>query len=361
MITESLIQKIEPFLHSKDEKLKINSLIILGFFQLHNTNYIKEYFRDFINLIVNEALDVRNNAHYFVQEFVKITPNIINSYSNVILNALSIEEKPENIISLLSLLDYIELKNFQLGQVFKFREISKSLILLFSKDKTSEIFLKLIEILKKFFPILYEENPQYLKDYELTKILDDQFLMKKYKFYMKDSEHLRNLIAKIKKSPYLKKELYFYVKDKKTKIISFYELEKENLLKFFDKRNSKISKQKLMETFSPIFTSDNELKLFISTLIKLEYINGYFTNLGNYYPYDYLKSEITNDLQKLGFINLQKNFKFFPQDYILEIMISTKHDFLMGKYEKIYYSLKKLKESINSCLLYTSPSPRDRS
>jgi len=80
LIEDSLIEKIEKlFLHSKDEKLKVNSIIILGFFQLHNANFIEKYFNVFINLIVNESLDVRNNAHYFLQEFVKITPNIINS------------------------------------------------------------------------------------------------------------------------------------------------------------------------------------------------------------------------------------------------------------------------------------------
>ncbi len=348
LIEDSLIEKIEPFLQSKDEKLKINSIIILGFFQLHNPNYIKQYFNDFINFIVNEALDVRNNAHYFLQEFVKISPNIIKSYSNVILNALSIEERPENIISILSLLDHIELKNFELNQIYKLREISKSLILIFSKDKTTDIFLKLIELLKKFFPILNEENPQYLKDYELNKTLDDQFLMKKYRFFMKDSEQLRNLIAKIKKSPYADKEIYFYAKDKKTKIISFYELEKEKLLKFFNKRNSKTTKQKLMETFSPLIETDKDLKLFINTLIKLEHIKGYFTNLGNYYPYDFLKSEIINDFQKSGFVDLQKKYQFLPKETIHNIILDTKKEFLMGKNEKIYYSLKTTKENISS-------------
>ena len=41
LITEGLIQKIENFLQSEDAKLKLNSIIIIGFAMLANSKYVE--------------------------------------------------------------------------------------------------------------------------------------------------------------------------------------------------------------------------------------------------------------------------------------------------------------------------------
>ncbi|MFW9898377.1 MAG: hypothetical protein ACFFDO_03870, partial [Candidatus Thorarchaeota archaeon] len=83
LIKERIIEKIKPFIHSRNVKLKINSIIILGFFLLRNSNYIERNFPDFANLLNDKVEDVRDNTHYFLQEFIKITPNLMKSYGNV--------------------------------------------------------------------------------------------------------------------------------------------------------------------------------------------------------------------------------------------------------------------------------------
>ncbi|MFX0186882.1 MAG: hypothetical protein ACFE8A_04000 [Candidatus Hodarchaeota archaeon] len=347
LIKECLIEKIKPFIRSSNVKLKINSIIILGFFLLRNSNYIEKNFPDFVNLLNNKVEDVRDNAHYFLQEFIKISPNLMKSYGNVILNALSFETKRENIFSLLNFLDYIEIKSLDFEQLYKFRNFSKSLTLTYLKDKTSEILLKIIDLWKKFFPSLKIVNFQYLKGDELIKYMDDLFLMKRYDLSKKESSQLKDRISKIKKSRFKDKEIYFYINHENKNIISFYELEKEKLLKVFNKK-SKISNRKLAEIFSQIIESNNELKILINTLIKLGHINGYFSKLGFFYPYNYLKSEIDDDVQKRGIVNIENKYDFLPPDLVHNIILDTKQDFLLSKNGNTYYSLKKIKDNIAS-------------
>ncbi|MFX1392659.1 MAG: hypothetical protein ACFFAH_03710 [Promethearchaeota archaeon] len=347
LIKERLIEEIEQYIHSDNVKLKINSIIILGFFIIRNFEYIEKYFPDFTNLLANNIEDIRDNAHYFLQEFIKVAPNLIESYGNVILDALSFEKSEENIISLLNFLDYIEVDSIEFEQLYKFRKISKSLILTYSTGKSSEIFSILISLLKKFFPALKDINFQYQKIDKLINILDNLFLMKKYDLVKKESFQLKDLISKIKESSFKDKEIYFFIKNKKNNITSFYELEKEKLDKVF-KKKKRISKHNLLETFSEIIESENDLKKIINTLIKLEYVNGYFSKLGYFYPYDYLKSEIVADVQKKGIINIKSKYDFLPPEFVQKIILEMKQEFLLNKNGKIYYSLKKLQNNITA-------------
>ncbi|MFX1259423.1 MAG: hypothetical protein ACFFAN_16330, partial [Promethearchaeota archaeon] len=345
LITERLILKIEPFFRSNNVKLKINSITIIGFFILVNSNYFEKYLFDFIKLLMDKSEDVRDNTHYFLQEFAGKIPNLLNSnYINFFLEALSIENKHENIKSLLNLLDCYNSKNIDFKEYYKLREILKSLITIHFKDKSSEIFFKLTDLIKKFFPSLKKLDFQYLKIDELIKLLDDQFLMKKYNFT--ENNQLKNYILKIKKSRLKDKEIYFYIKEKK-KRICFFELEKKKLIKFFDKKR-KISKQKILERFSQILKNESDLKKFIKILIKMGYINGYFSELGYFYPNNYLKSEMFNDFQKKGLINIKKKYDFLPSKFVNSIILELKEDFLLSKTGKIYYSLKKIQEHINT-------------
>ena len=56
-IPEKLIKKIEPFLDSKNVKLKTNSIIIIGFKTLSNEKFIDKYISDFTNLLTDETED----------------------------------------------------------------------------------------------------------------------------------------------------------------------------------------------------------------------------------------------------------------------------------------------------------------
>ncbi|MFX0074955.1 MAG: hypothetical protein ACFE96_05900, partial [Candidatus Hermodarchaeota archaeon] len=89
----------------------------------------------------------------------------------------------------------------------------------------------------------------------------------------------------------------------------------------------------------------------LETLIKLGHIKGYYSKLGYYYSYNYIKSELLNDLKNNGMLNLKK-FDYFPPEYINNILgdISnlTKQVFLMGINSDIYYSLKNIQHEINT-------------
>jgi len=346
LISSDLINKIEPFLKVKNEKLKVNSIIILGFYILENAILIKKYFSIFIHLLIDNSEDIKDNAHYFLHEFVKESPSLINSYTNIILDALKLEKKKENIISLLNFLQYI--KDLDFKQLYSFREIAKKLMQSDVSDQSPEIFKHLEILLRQFFPSLKEIDFTSLKINDTIKLLDDQFLMKKInisKIAREKDRDIKNLLEKIKKSRLKDVEIYFYIKDKKKNEILFYELEKNKLHNIFN-INNKISYQKLQEIFSQIIENDSELGLFIDTLLKLKIIKGYFSKF-YFYPYEYLKSDIKNHFLKKGLINIKKQYDYLPANFVHDIIVDLNQDFLMGKNLHVYYSLKKIIQQIN--------------
>ncbi len=348
LVSERLIQKIRPFINSDDVKLKINSITIIGFYLVENPDDIIKYFRQFINLLADKDRDVRNNVHYFLQKFVKITPDLIGTHINDVLKALSLEDDLENIYSLLNFLDYGIDLNFD--QLYKFREISKELISLYFRDKSSKMFSKLIDLITKFFPSFKIIDLEYKKVNEFLKLLDNQFLMKKNNFTeisKKFNIRLRDYIKTFKKSPLKDKKVYFYTKDDKKNLIHFFELEKEKFIKFFE-RNDKISIQRIKETYSEILDTESDLKVFINTLLKLGHIKGYFSKIRYFYPIGFIKSDIFDKFQKKGIVNVQKNYSYLPQKFVHDIILEMNLDFLLSKSGKIYYSLKKIQEQINS-------------
>jgi hypothetical protein len=346
-ITERLIKKIEKFLLSDDDKLKINSIIIIGFFITSNPNFIESFYEAFINFIVDNSNDVRDNAHYFLQEFIKKEPKSICKYRNIILQALEIEEKnKENISSLLNFLNQCDSLNF--NQLIKFRELSKRLISYFYEGEKSQIKQNLRIILNKFFPSLKDLNLENLRTIELKKLLDDQFIMKKEAFTdIKNREKnitLKNYIEKLKNSRLKEIELNFYINDKKNNDTYFYQLEKDKVVNFFD-RNKKIPLNDLKIHFSEIINSDYELKSFTKMLVRLGIIEGYLSEF-YFYPYNYLYTEIMNSFQKRGFVNLKGKFDILPPKYLHDIILGTNQEILMGRNNDIYFSLKKIKEEI---------------
>ena len=140
--------------------------------------------------------------------------------------------------------------------------------------------------------------------------------MKKHNFstISKDTNiKLKEFLKKFENSKYRKEKIFFYTKTKEN-VIYIYELEKSKLKEFFEGK-IKISDEKLAKTFSQIIDNDSELKSFIKTLINLKIINGYYSDIGFFYPYTYIKSKFEEDLIVEGKISL-KNFRFFPQKFI---------------------------------------------
>ncbi len=349
IIPESLIQKIEVFLHSEKKKLKINSIIVIGFAMLANSKYFDNYFHEFIKFLQDKSEDTRNNVHFFLQELFKKNPNLVNSNLDIILKSLLTESKYENILSLLNFLDFCN--DLEFDQLYNFRFISESLITSFEDKKTSKIYIKLIELLKKFFPLYKDIDLENHETKDIKKLLNNYFLMKKHNFTSISKElgiSIKEYVKKISKSPIKEKKVYFYIitREKATYV---YELEKDKLKTFFE-RDKKISDEKIYSTFSQVIENDSELKLFIKTLIQLKIINGYYSNIGFFYSYSYLNSQFMEELQLNGSINLGK-FNFLPQESINKIIKniskSMKDVFLRCVDQETIISLKNIQNQIN--------------
>ncbi|HEY0087621.1 MAG TPA: hypothetical protein VGB37_02190, partial [Candidatus Lokiarchaeia archaeon] len=198
LIKKELITKLEKLLKSNNFKIQTNIISILGFFVLANSNFIQEYFPSFIELIDVEDQDLRDNLHYFIQDFLKNNANLFNFYIYKILNALLIENNQENVVLLLKYLDFIKLEATTFNDLYQLRNILKLLIQNYSKDKTTDLFLIIIKILSKFYPSLQDINFQSLTVAEINNLLDNTFLMKKSIF--KGFNELKDIITKIKNS-----------------------------------------------------------------------------------------------------------------------------------------------------------------
>ncbi|GAG55801.1 unnamed protein product, partial [marine sediment metagenome] len=343
-------QKIENFLQSEDVKLKINSIIIIGFSMLANSKYVERYSHEFVKFLKDKSEDVRNNVHYFLQELIKINPNLLNPDLEIILESLLTEKKTDNIISLLNFLD--SCADLDFDHLFYFRDISKSLISSFEDKKSSKIFIRLIELLKKFFPLLNEIGLENLESKGVITLIENLFLMKKHNFSLirkKLDVDLKEYLKNFAKSNLKEKKVYFYIKTKEN-VTYIYELEKDKLKTFF-KQDKKISDKKIYNTFSQVIDDDSELKLFIKTLNNLKIIDGYYSDIGFFYPYIYIKSKLIEDLQVNGSIELT-SYNFLPQNFIDRIMKgiskSMKITFLKRKDQETYLSLKKIQDQLNS-------------
>ncbi len=350
LISEGLIQKIEVYFHSEDEKLKINSLIIIGFAMIANLNYFDRYNQKFITFLTDTSEDIRNNIHYFLDELVKVKPNFADSIIDILLESLKIERNSDNILSLLSFLENCKDLNFD--QLYNFRIIIKSLISLFKHKKKSGVVTKSINLIKIYFPQLEKFDLEKQDIKILKQSLDNQFLMKKYNFSdikKKSRMQLKEYIKTYVKTRLKEKKIYFYLKTKKN-VIYIFELEKDKLNNFFE-RELKISRKNILNTFSQIINTDSELKIFINTLLSLKIVNGYYSTLGYFYPYTYIKSKILDDFQSNGELDLN-NYNFLPPNFINKIIQdiskSINQMFLRGRNQKFYFSLKRMQEKINS-------------
>jgi hypothetical protein len=351
LISESIFKKVESYCDSKDLKLRVNTLIVIGFAMLENQKYIDKYFQNFVNNLSNKNKVIRDNVHYFLQEIVDKKPKLICSYRKDLINALIIEEDKENLVSIINYLE--KCNDFDFENLFDFRAVSKSLLTKFYSKEHSGIYSKLLTLIITIFPSLKEIDIESLELKKLLNELDKLFLMKRYnltELSEKTGVTLEEFIKIRKKTERKDHKIYFYIKFNEKKLIYFYELEKEKLIKLFGKVE-KLQKREIFNKFNQIIDTELELRSFLNTLTKLNHINGYYSKLGYFYSFNYVKSNLLESLNKKGMVNL-KNFDYLPPEFnsrvIKYISNSTKQVFLTGKNNTAYYSLKKIQQQINT-------------
>ncbi|MHA1147778.1 MAG: hypothetical protein ACTSR8_05995 [Promethearchaeota archaeon] len=352
-ISEQIVVKVYSFLRSENIKLKLNSIIIIGFYLIHNPEKINIFFQDLIYLIGNkESQDIRDNIHFFLHKFLKFNPTLLKGYKNLLIKALRIETNSENILSLLTYLIRVKTLNFK--QTYLLREILKKILETYTLRSEEKIFKKIIEVMKKFFPSLAEKDLLNLKNDKIIDLLDNELLMKKYnlrELSKKKKIPIKDLIKSIKRGTLRNKELFFYtsIGEGPNRIIYFYELEKDKILEYFTKI-TKISLEKLAEKFQPIIEDEKELKSFIRMLIKLNHLDGHLSKF-YFYTSEHIKNEIADNLKNKGLVNIKNYEKFLPPDFVKKIInelaSESKQTYLLGKNGSAYYSLKSIQQQIN--------------
>ncbi len=350
LISEELLDKIVVFLHSENLKIRINSVIIVGFALLANPQYFDKYSQDFMKLLLDEFEDVRNNIHYFLIKLVEIDPDITKNNIDIILKSLKNESNNNNIISLLALLEHCE--DYEFDQLYIIRNISNSLLKQLEEKENSKIFNKLISFIKNVYPQLKEVDLENQKYEKIVDSLNNIFLMKKTNFTKvrkKKNLGLKVYLKKFLKSKIKDEKIYFYLKTKEN-FIYIYELEKNKLNRFFSQKQ-KISDENISNTFSQVIDDRSELRNFIKTLNNLKIIDGYYSNIGFFYPFNYIKSKFLEDLNIDGSISI-KSINFLPQNFIENVIKniskSENQRLLRHKDEEKYTSLKYIKNQINS-------------
>ena len=349
LITEGIIQKIEVLLNSDDPKLRVNSILIIGFKLLENQDLVRNYFKILAEYLIDKSVDVRDNVHFFLLELLKVKPILVEDIKNILIRSLSIEQNKENLLSLFNLLGFC--KDLDFNQLLDLRDVSKSLISSYFDDMKSEIISNLLKLISQFFPILKEDTLNSMKIDDLLTLVDNQFLMKRHNFTKlsaKSNITLRGYVKQIEKLNLIDKKIIFYTKNEKN-LIFVYEIEKNKFINFFEE-GLKITSEQIQNTFSQIIQSNSELKIFIKTLINLKIIDGYYSDLGIFYSFNHIKSKLVHDLMQNGIINTKK-YNYLPPKFIgnilNEIKSSQKDILLLGKKKKILYSLKRISDQIN--------------
>ena len=98
LITEGIIQKIEVLLNSDDPKLRVNSILIIGFKLLENQDLVRNYFKILAEYLIDKSVDVRDNVHFFLLELLKVKPILVEDIKNILIRSLSIEQNKENLL-----------------------------------------------------------------------------------------------------------------------------------------------------------------------------------------------------------------------------------------------------------------------
>ena len=351
LISKDILKRIEELVNSDNPKIKVNSLITLGFKMISNKNFIDNYIKNFFQNIEEKENDIGENVYFFLHRVYNDNPTLFCTYKTKIIETLKAEKNKDNIVSLIDFLS--ECKEFTFEELYDLKKTCQEILEIYY-DSNSKIISKLKNLIIRLFPSLNQDDFWNTDLNTLIRAFNDYVVAKKYIINEKNGQSgptLKGLIEEIKNSLYIKKKLYFYVKqDENSNLINLYEIEREKLLDLFQKED-KLSKKYLMKTLEDIVKSESELRLFIETLIKFNHISGYYSLLGYYYPNNYIRMNIISKIKKKGVINLTK-FDYLPDDFIKKILksiiASENITLLMGKDEKKYYSLKKIKEKINT-------------
>ncbi|MBN1801315.1 MAG: hypothetical protein JW891_07405 [Candidatus Lokiarchaeota archaeon] len=350
-LSKSILSKVKSFLTSENEKLKTNSILILGFKMLANPNYKQDLIPEFLPLLVDNSEDIRHNAHYFIGELIDAEPTFACQHKDVLISALMMEKNEENIHSLLKCLTSCE--NFSFKQYYELKSILKRLVIEHEDENFLKIHPILIETIRNVFPTLRERVSQDSENDAIAKNLEDLFIMKRHDFSeiaKTQTISPKEFWQQIKENALKEDEIYVYTKSNKTKEVVFFELEKQKVLHFFE-RDKKITSEEISKVFLDVCKSPSILKKLMNVLVRLNHVKGYYSKLGFFYPETHIKNSLVADFQKSGMVSM-KNYEFLPPALVLQTIAQLSeelnHTYLAGKNDQFFFWLKKIRDQINS-------------
>ncbi|MBD3340473.1 MAG: hypothetical protein GF353_15265 [Candidatus Lokiarchaeota archaeon] len=347
LISQEIIEEIKPFLKSSNKKIKLNSIIILGFYLLSNLEYLEDYISLFFNFLLEDSDDVKDNAYYFLQLFIRDYDKPLNKYVDNLL--LTISKEMNNINNLIPLLRFLsKCSDLTFNQHFKLKKLLIDIIKIHYKNEDSSLLEEINNVKKRFFPTLEKLKYDQFSCEDVINLFDNYFIMKNYEFlnYISDQQsEFKEKLNKIKENANTDKEIYFYLKFAKEKVAYIFEIERDKLLRFFN-RDSKISMEEIESRFENIINKEI-LEDFLKILMKLNYIKGYLSEFF-FYPSHFLMKDINETFQKTGIINIKSKYNYLPPKLVYKIVSEIDQPYLLSPDKKIYYSIDKIKYQINS-------------
>ncbi len=345
-----IFQKVSNLLNSEKEDVRINSVIIIGFYMKNSKNQLDSIVQPFLKKIADKSKDVRNNVHIFLQEFTSTLTEPALFDREKLIDALTLEEKnPDNALNLLKILNKVQFLSF--SQLFKVRDAIISILNNTSEKATPQIKDEILKLLVNLYNLEEREDTSNITIKELFNLVSDIGILMKTSLKTINQFEKKNLnqyLNYIRKSEYHEHEIYFYIK--KNSKIMVYEFEKEVINKIFNTDN-KINSNSLFKYFFGISDDLKEIISIITMLIKFKHTTGYISELGNFYSDSFLLKEFRLKLQEKGMISL-KQYDYLPEKFVMRIIDKINelhnHELLFGKNDKVFYSLSKIKKQITS-------------
>jgi hypothetical protein len=353
LLPKKVIEKCKSWLASNKESLRLNSAAVIGSYLVKNYTDIEEFnnlFSVFIRLLKDDSPDIRDNIFLFLDKLV----NKINFKPQVdfLLDALTSENTPKNIISLLKFISSCNELEFE-----KLQDLRESLIYIVKKSfYDSLIFRNSIKsITAKFYPNLSHIDFTTCTANDLIIALQNLILIIRYKFPAPETpfeeeidEYFSSTIEK-HRQPQEKAKHMISFSLRLEDVLHIYILEKQPLISFFNQTYF-IKAPEINSQFS-LLDSGEELKAVISHLLKHGFIFGYYSRLGNFYPEQYLRGLILDELNNKGRMNIT-DFKHIPSFTIREMIKSFGNTFndnlLEAKESGTYYSCAHVYATINN-------------
>ena len=349
-ITREVINDVIIFLDSDTTKLKLNTIIIVGFYLLEKSSLIEEFILQFIEMLDHDSNEIVDNVYYFLQRISEKYPKVLCDYKAILLKRLKNEKSGENQLTLLQFIEPCDY--FDFDELYQFRAVTLHLISQYKGKIEHKFISRLLLKVFQLFPEFQENTADYEKAESLINDLKNLFIMKKYDFSKISKENgidLKQFLQKQKTSPLFNSKITFYIRLSDKDQIYYYEIEKGKLIEFFNSAN-KISGEMIKNKFTQIIENDYELELFMKILIKLKIIKGYFSDLNYFYPHIYLRASIVKQLQEKGLIKIDK-YNYVPPEFLKEIIDevsqSMKTLLLLSNNGKIYFSQKKINQTVN--------------